>query len=369
MREADVTISSLGEYIDVIKKNNLQKHYFRGENQEYPNISSSIIRNFVPTKDDYGLIDIYSDLLSAYYQEVGYELDTMQSENFLAFSQHHGLKTNLIDFTTAPLVALYFACDRKNYDVSNGYVYLLSKEDTVDASDFLRNYSIKEKSCYNVFSRLAYRDEEIITQFRYLLYNHTGILYDKNPYDLLNDLIPIISMYPNFKKSNLYLKDRKSLLDLGVDGIYKITDLVQKYIPNFNIYGGMGIMEFTALLLIFFEDLTTSYFPDDLPNNIPFPKIPYMMYKTPLKFDRIRNQNGIFLYQGFLDYYTRLDEMGGLMVQEIIPSFIIQIKNQKNIMDELDLVGINRTFIYGDFDNTAQYINEKLFNEHLKKNH
>lgn len=367
MREANVTISTLGEYIEVIKKNNLQKHYYRGENQEYPSISSSIIRDFVPTKDFNGLIDIYSDLLSAYYQEVGYELDTMQSENFLAFSQHHGLKTNLIDFTTAPLVALYFACDRKNYDVSNGYVYLLSEEDTVDASEFLRNYSIKENSCYNVFSKLANKDEEVITEFRYLLEKYTGLFSGKNPFDLVRDMAKTISMYPNFKKSNSYLKDRNSLAKKGGDGILKIPNLVQKYIPNFNTLGGMGIMEFTALLLIFFDDLATSFYPNGIPYDIPFPRIPYFMYKTPLKFDRIRNQNGIFLYQAFLDYQTNAEEMGGLMIQKIIPSFIIQVNDQKNIMEELDLVGINRNFIYGDFDSTAQYINEKLFNEHLKK--
>lgn len=48
------------------------------------------------------------------------------------------------------------------------------------------------------------------------------------------------------------------------------------------------------------------------------------MYKTPLKFDRIRNQSGIFLYQAFIDYQTDLDEMGGLMVQKIIPSMARQ---------------------------------------------
>ena len=362
MRDADVTISSLGEYFEIIKKYNLQKQYFRGENQKYSSISSSIIRGFIPTKESYGLIDIYSDLLSAYYQEVGYELDTMQSENFLAFAQHHGLKTNLIDFTTAPLVALYFACDRKKYDVPNGYVYLLSEEDTVDASEFLRNYSIKGNCCYNVFSKLAIKDEEIVTQFRYLLEKHVGLLSGKNPFDLVRDMVKLISMYSNFEKSNSYLKARVLLSEKGINGISEIPELVQKYIPGFDILGGMGVMEFTALLLMFFDDLY-SYYPEGLQNNIPFPKIPYLMYKTPLKFDRIRNQNGIFLYQAFLDYNTNLDEMGGLMIQKVMPSFIIQVNNQKNIMDELDLVGINRKFIYGDFDSTAEYINMKLFSE------
>lgn len=118
-------------------------------------------------------------------------------------------------------------------------------------------------------------------------------------------------------------------------------------------------MEFTALLLLFFEDIRTST--DGLPPDIPFPVIPYFMYKTPLKFDRIRNQSGVFLYQAFYDYSTYYEIIDGLMVQKITPNMIIQVDNQKGIMEELDMVGINKKFIYGDFDNTAQYINKKYF--------
>lgn len=60
-------------------------------------------------------------------------------------------------------------------------------------------------------------------------------------------------------------------------------------------------------------------------------------------------------------YTTDIDEMGGLMVQKITPSMVIQVDNQKEIMKELDMVGINKKYIYGDFDNTAQYINMKFF--------
>ena len=229
MDKANERISTLAEYIGIIKKYNLHNGYFRGENQRYPNISSSLIREYISKGENFGLVDIYADLLRAYYQEVGYELDKMQGENFLAFSQHHGLKTNLIDFTTAPLVALYFACERDKYDVDNGYVYILNEEDTVEASEFLRAYSIREHLCHNVFSQLAWNRPDIVTEFRDLLEKYTGLL----------------------KKSNLYLKEREALLKKGIDGISEIPQLVKKYLPNFDVLGGMGIMEFTALFLLF----------------------------------------------------------------------------------------------------------------------
>ena len=359
MDKTDERISSLTEYINIIKKYDLRNQYFRGENQKYPNISSSLIRGYVSKGQILGLVDIYSNLLREYYQEVGYELDKMQEENFLAFSQHHGLKTNLIDFTTAPLVALYFACEREKYDVDSGFVYILNEEDTIDASKFLQEYSIKEHLCHNVFSQLAWNEPDIVNGFRTLLEKYTGLFSGKNPYDLVKDMAKQIQNYPQFEKCNSYLKEREILCKKGIDGISEIPQLVKKYLPNFDILGGMGIMEFTALFLLFFDDMRC--LPSKLPSDIPFPNIPYFMYKTPLKFDRIRNQSGVFLYQAFIDYQTDLDEMGGLMVQKITPSMVIQVDNQKEIMKELDMVGINKKYIYGDFDNTAQYINMKFF--------
>lgn len=359
MDKVNKRVCTLTEYIDIIKNYNLRNMYFRGENQKYPNISSSLVRGYIPKGENFGLVDIYTNLLKAYYQEVGYKLDRMQEENFLAFSQHHGLKTNLIDFTTAPLVALYFACEREKYDVDSGYVYVLNSEDTIDASEFLREYSIKEHLCHNVFSQLAWNNPDVVTGFRNLLEKYTGILSGRNPYDLVKSMTKQIRDYPQLKKCNSYLKERIALHKRGIDGSCKIPELVNLYLPHFDTLGGMGIMEFTALFLLFFDDMRC--LESKLPADIPFPTIPYFMYKTPLKFDRIRNQSGIFLYQAFIDYQTDLDEMGGLMVQKIIPSMVIQVDNQKDIMKELDMVGINKKYIYGDFDNTAQYINMKFF--------
>lgn len=359
MDKTNEKISSLIEYIDLIKKYNLHNHYFRGENQKYFSISSSLVRKYNPKKESFGLVDIYYDLLNSYYQEVGYELDKMQEDNFLAFSQHHGLKTNLIDFTTAPLVALYFACEREKYDVDGGYVYILNKEDTVDASEFLRKYSIKEHLCHNVFSQLAWNQHDIVIGFRDLLDTYMGLLSGKNPYDLVKSMVKQICDYPQLKKCNAYLKERDKLRKKGIDAIGEIPLLVKKYLPDFDILGGSGIMEFVALYLLFFDDIRCSM--SKLPSDIPFPVLPYFIYRTPLKFDRIRNQNGVFLYQAFVDYQTSCDEMGGFMVQKITPSMTIHINNQKEIMKELDMVGINKKYIYGDFDNTAQYINEKFF--------
>lgn len=370
-------ISSLEEYISVIKKYDLGNQYLRGENQKYTGITSSLIRSYKPLEKNIGLQDIYQDLLNMYYREVGYKLDKQQEENFLAFSQHHGLKTNLVDFTTAPLVALYFACEREKYDADCGFVYVLNKENTVDASKFLRKYSIEEHLCYNVFEQLAKKDSNIIADFKNLIIAYAGILSGKNPHELVNLISCKICQNPELENCNLYLKEKTSLQNQLIEKLGKnnadlekisqdkiLTDillLIEKYVPELN---GMGssvyINEFVGLLILFLNDLRNCS--EKHPAELEFPTIPYFMYKTPLKFDRIKNQNGIFLYQAFMDYSSDdYDAMNGFMVQKINPDIVIQIKNQKEIIKELEMFGINKRYIYGDFDSTAQYINKKFF--------
>lgn len=77
MDKVNEKVSSLTEYIDVIKKYGSHNQYFRGENQKYPAISSSLVREYVFKEEQLGLVNIYYNLLNSYYQEVGYELDKM----------------------------------------------------------------------------------------------------------------------------------------------------------------------------------------------------------------------------------------------------------------------------------------------------
>ncbi|MGN0593884.1 MAG: FRG domain-containing protein [Hominimerdicola sp.] len=353
-------ISSLSEYINLITTEKLESYYFRGENQKYTCISSSLVRNFKPTNDTYGLADIYNNLLSEYYQEVGNSLDSLQNEYFLAFAQHHGLKTNLIDFTTAPLVALYFACDGSLSKHSNGYIYLISKDSTVDATDFLTKFSIQNRKHINIYGRLAKHDKDVIDGYKSILNSYEGLLSGKNPFDLVKQLMALSNRSSYCKKSKDYVNSRLNLFKDGMNAIHKISPLIKEFYPDYDVLGNLGINEFIVLLMLYFDDVYEAVMYEQLPDRITFPTAPYLIYRTPLKFDRIQNQCGIFLYQGFLDYLI-YDVMGGIMIQDVIPDITIKVHNQKSILKELDLTGINKKFIYGDFDSTAQYINQKYY--------
>lgn len=106
-----IMINSLSEYIDEIERFPSSKIFFRGEPEENPEGTASALRKYKG-----------------------------EHENFIAFAQHHGIPTSLIDITKSPLVALYFAC--QNEAEENGYVYLF-EENYIDITKIVQKYPKK----------------------------------------------------------------------------------------------------------------------------------------------------------------------------------------------------------------------------------
>ena len=76
-----------------------------------------------------GLISIEIEMLEKLKLRSGILLDKLPDQNktweWLVLGQHHGMPTRLLDWTTNPLAALYFACAGTNYH-DDGAVYLSS---------------------------------------------------------------------------------------------------------------------------------------------------------------------------------------------------------------------------------------------------
>lgn len=80
----------------------------------------------------------------------------------------------------------------------------------------------------------------------------------------------------------------------------------------------------------------------------------YFTYQPPELFGRISSQQSFFIYQPYI--YTNDGVYGycELNVQEIAPDILIEIDNYPNILQELNLLGIDNGTIYGDIDNIAK---------------
>ena len=99
-------------------------YLYRGEPEYYTTISSSLYRAYnEPDSSPVTIEDIQQKML----EEAGRYTDETDEEAILTQLQHYGGATNLIDFTTDCLIALFFACDG-GVD-KDGRVILLREEE------------------------------------------------------------------------------------------------------------------------------------------------------------------------------------------------------------------------------------------------
>ena len=104
-----VGISTTGDYI------------YRGEPEHYSKVSSSLYRQY--REMDVNKIDFETVQHEIIKEAKRYTSETEEIQ-ILALLQHFGGATNLIDFTTDYLIALFFACDSSNSWRKEGRVIL-----------------------------------------------------------------------------------------------------------------------------------------------------------------------------------------------------------------------------------------------------
>ncbi len=131
-----------------------QETFFRGHHDASFELTPSLLRRspngdwrFLPNEDR-----LYKELLIAHYDE--FQSDQYSFDRLVRM-QHYGLPTRLLDITTNPLMALYFACSDPTGSVDGeGEVILFS----VDAAK-VRYFDSDTVSCVANLSQLNYEQK------------------------------------------------------------------------------------------------------------------------------------------------------------------------------------------------------------------
>lgn len=345
-KKKTVNIDCLSKYIQQLSKMpNVQ--YFRGEGAVYPSRQSSALRNSNKNWDSDRPFP-FMQMIDEFYRETAYKLDENKGD-FIAFAQHHGIPTNLLDITTSPMTALYFACQGKE-DV--GVVYTLSSA-YIDVTDLIHQYPNKNL-IEEVFSNTIEELKLLIPLFEE--YKST---YPKEFQSLLSELIACyldcfdVSLLE--EENAFYKKLKRKKFDVFECSYYlREANEEIKALPF-----GMCDDEVYFYLALQFVFLKKARSYNEPIFNLPF--LPNMIYRPIMRFERGRNQQGLFMYQGYMTYIEPTYNFRVLAAQSLdFQNIELHIQNKKAILGELDRIGINRKTLFCDYDSIATYIVETM---------
>lgn len=361
--EKKTEINSLEDFISKFDEKEFSgSFYYRGEPKDY---SCTILNDSISPIDTRNMASGYrwmlqngktfEDLLwlrNDYYREIGHTLTEIETENFIAYAQHHGLPTELLDITSNSAVALYFACERD--DDEDGYIYL-----------FDNNGYDSEGRNTNKFYDSLYHDltKTLISKNpkkQYLLFRWTKEIWDdhiqKELFEKHNNFIYLL-----FRESNEWvllseayseyqkLKKKNDLSPMLVDEdlrkFFDSKDLQEASKIMRNMFSNMSDEKLIYERQTFCINASLALIGKGEERF--FPELKLLLHEPSIVFDRMRNQAGEFVYQ--------LNDHG--INQKAIPShtFVIPASRKRKILSQLNTIGINQKFIYPDHDNIAQY--------------
>lgn len=405
-------IHSVIEYLESIKDytdNNSAKIYFRGENKIYKDRIPGIYRTNsdntsfkFPNLVSEGPHEYYYDLFS----EFGWSVNSKKLFEQIVDAQHFGAVTSILDITSNPLAALFFAASGNYEDNGKIYIYTAKPESVkryfghtislMTYLNFVPNKYINEfilvfntllefipldsllgKYIFNREITLSEFIKELKDSFNSSpeidISGHEGLKeFYKNPFirqtfidfekeyeqstEIAKDNIInfIIKFSPN-SKQELNLIGLLDFPNVDLEAYHdfllkKISEIITGFLNKLNDVSDIAD-KYTYPYAIF-EDMQKSY----------------IVYPSRLN-ERIKNQKGAFIIPGYFstekvsvnDIQTSIKNSLTNSIKEK-NRLIVDSNSKKQILEQLRQLGIDEGFIYPDIEHIAKTISEKYAN-------
>jgi len=298
----------------------------------------------------------------------------MTTFDILTKMRHYEVPNRLLDVTSDPLLALFFACGQKNDGSKTVFLYLVKEKnikyydsDTVTVLSVLSKLRKKDKKnlkyIVDIFSKN--KKSEIYKNFNLYIIKHKGDFNVSNLEEMLNkekfsieDMIKLEFLFEN------YLIDSKNKhLDMKIISPKQKSFLIEKFVNNYRYGYEEYLKKVTFDLDEIFNIFISTFVPElnwQLKNEIP------SWYNDALKLDtftqcylvkpkmnnpRIIAQSGAFFIYPFENTDINIALFDG---------YIFKIGDTRAIKEELDLLNIKETkYIPDDLAKYAKEIREK----------
>lgn len=328
-------IKGIPDFIQKISELALNQDYnrfFRGHSDYTYELTPSIYRGTAINNED----SMINEILSSCPNDFSQDKSIFEK---LTRLQHYGFPTRLLDITTNPLVALYFAVESNKDKDGEVIIFDIPKDnikysnsDTVSiisATSFLpKNFSIKE------INEFAHNKLSIIFKEKIL----KAIIEQRNLQEIGNqmeELYPEIMKLlnsPNTHSEPISIANKESIEKEIINqhnDVISLVHFVRDEKPGFR----------NAIKL---DDLKKVLCVIPKQNNI-----------------RVANQQGAFLLFGIDDAKTKHADIAQQNINITQEKIIIDKNAKQYILKQLEGLGISQQFLFPELEKQAEYIKKK----------
>ena len=338
-------ISSVSEYIDLISiisssNSNLtlgDTVVYRGMSNEKYSLSPGLARH------EYSFSDAEATLINEFLTRRPDAFSGLSDFDVLAKMQHYGLPTRLLDFTTNPLVALFFACeslfDKKGRVICNNtylqndssaYVCAICRASVRKPLD--TNYIVDEYLCDEQLPLNKYLRETY-------LYQETTVIRPKYWNQRIANQAGVFMIFPNEiidRYRNILIK----CADIGIDEAIK--EYGRGNIDKADIEQALKIEPIDQ-----YEKLPNSFLTEES-----YRQIVENYKKEKIDIDVV-----------LMNRFQMKKEIKNIHKQKLANCFcsiLVEGKNKKKILKELSYLGIGIDYIFPELEYTAKEIQRQI---------